>query len=73
MTTTDDVFLSLEEFKPSQESTSFVTYVRPVTLDDELKAYGVYSEDGVQLAVFDSEEAAYYAARLNHLEPVLIH
>lgn len=73
MTTTDDVFLSLEEFKPSQESTSFVTYVRPVTLDDDMIAYGVYSEEGIQLAVFDSEEAAYYAARLNHLEPVLIH
>lgn len=73
MTTTDDIFVSLEEFKVVGETTTFVTYVRPVFLEDAPKAYGVYSEEGIQLALFDTEEAAYYAARLNHLEPVLIH
>ncbi|MFO1242292.1 MAG: DUF1150 family protein [Rickettsiales bacterium] len=72
MTMTDDVFLNLEELKPSKDA-AFVTYVRPIVLEDDLTAYGVYSEDGVQLAVFETEEAAYYSARLNHLEPVLIH
>ena len=42
-------------------------------LDDDVVAYGVYSDDGIQLAVFSTEEAAYYSARLNHLEPMLVH
>ncbi len=52
---------------------AFMTYVRPVTLEDNTLAYAVCSEDGVQLALFASEEAAYFSARQNNLSPVRVH
>lgn len=47
-------------------------YVRPVQTDRGA-AYGVYAADGTQLALFNSQDAAFYAARQHDLEPVLIH
>lgn len=76
MSTMDDAALSLEtleKFLGAPGEASFSTYIRPVKLDDHVTAYGVYSEDGTQLAVFSSREAAYYSAHLNHLEPMLVH
>lgn len=76
MSNVDDFALTREFLRKHlgmQNETSFTTYVRPVTLEDNVVAYGVYSDDGVQLAVFSTEEAAYYSARINHLEPVLVH
>ena len=52
---------------------AFMTYVRPVTLEDNSTAYAVCSEEGVQLALFNSEEAAYFSARQNNLHPVRVH
>lgn len=52
---------------------TYVTYIRPVVLEDKTAAFGVYTEEGVQLAVFVSEEAAYYSARQNNLNPVRVH
>lgn len=51
----------------------YITYIRPVTLDDNTEAYGVYSEEGIQLAVFASEEAAYFSARQSNLNPLRVH
>lgn len=76
MSNVDDFALTrefLEKHLGTQDEASFSTYVRPVVLDDDVVAYGVYSDDGIQLAVFSTEEAAYYSARLNHLEPMLVH
>lgn len=52
---------------------AFMTYIRPVMLEDNTLAYAVCSEDGSQLALFASEEAAYFSARQNNLSPVHVH
>ena len=49
-----------------------LAYVRPVRTDKGL-VYGVFSADGMQLALFSSRDAAYYSAKQHDLEPVLIH
>jgi hypothetical protein len=53
--------------------TNFMTYIRPIHLDSCAVAYGVYSEDGAQLAIFGSYDAAFYSARQNNLTPVNVH
>ncbi len=53
--------------------TDFLTYIRPIEIDNCGIAYGVYSEDGAQLAIFGSFDAAYYSARQNNLTPVQVH
>ena len=49
-----------------------VAYVRPV-MTDKGKNYAVCTADGTQLAVFPTQDAAYFAAKQHDLEPVLIH
>ncbi|MDE3036894.1 MAG: DUF1150 family protein [Pseudomonadota bacterium] len=49
-----------------------VAYVRPV-VTDKGKSYAVCAADGTQLAMFATEDAAYFAAKQHDLEPVLIH
>ncbi len=49
-----------------------VAYVRPV-ITEQGKTYGVFSSDGQQLALFSTQEAAYFAAKQHDLDPVLIH
>ena len=49
-----------------------VAYVRPV-ITEQGKNYGVYTADGTQLALFSTQDAAYFAAEQHDLEPVLIH
>lgn len=49
-----------------------VAYVRPV-ITEKGKSYAVCAADGTQLALFDSEEAAFFSAKQHDLEPVLIH
>lgn len=49
-----------------------VAYVRPV-ITDKGKSYAVCAADGTQLALFDSEDAAFFSAKQHDLEPVLIH
>jgi hypothetical protein len=46
-----------------------MAYIKP-TLSDGMTVFAVYAADGTQLAVFDTEESAYYTARRNNLEPV---
>ena len=62
--------------KPISELYSFdvnpVAYVRPV-ITEQGKNYGVYTADGTQLAIFSTQDAAYFAAKQHDLEPVLIH
>jgi hypothetical protein len=60
-----DMFYTMLETSP-------VAYVRPI-MTDEGKNYGVYTSDGLQLAVFSTQDAAYFAAKQHDLEPVLIH
>jgi len=49
-----------------------IAYVRPVKTDKGLN-YAVCTSDGMQLALFATEEAAYFAAKQHDLEPVLLH
>ncbi|MGE0755196.1 MAG: DUF1150 family protein [Alphaproteobacteria bacterium] len=49
-----------------------LAYVRPVTTEDGV-SYAVCSADGTQLAVFASQEQAWFAAKQHDLEPVHIH
>lgn len=47
-------------------------YIRPVA-DDGKTAYAVCAADGTQLAVFESQEAAFFTAKQHDLEPVRLH
>lgn len=49
-----------------------VAYVRPV-VTDQGKNYAVCAADGTALALFSTEDAAYFAAKQHDLDPVLIH
>lgn len=49
-----------------------VAYVRPV-MTETGKSYAVCTADGTQLALFATQDAAYFAAKQHDLEPVLIH
>lgn len=49
-----------------------VAYVRPV-ITEKGKNYAVCTADGTQLALFATQDAAYFAAKQHDLEPVLIH
>ncbi|MBY0406579.1 MAG: DUF1150 domain-containing protein [Rickettsiales bacterium] len=49
-----------------------VAYVRPVITENG-RNYAVCTADGTQLALFATQDAAYFAAKQHDLEPVLIH
>lgn len=49
-----------------------VAYVRPVLTEKGMN-YAVCSADGTQLAVFSTQDGAFFAAKQHDLEPVLIH
>ena len=49
-----------------------VAYVRPVMTENG-KHFAVCTADGTQLALFATQDAAYFAAKQHDLEPVLIH
>jgi len=49
-----------------------VAYVRPV-ITEKGKTYAVCTADGTQLAIFATEDAAFFAAKQHDLEPMLLH
>jgi len=49
-----------------------VAYVRPV-ITEHGKHFAVCTADGTQLALFATQDAAYFAAKQHDLDPVLIH
>lgn len=61
-----------EDFYYQMIEVSPVAYVRPV-MTEQGKNYAVYTADGTQLAIFSTQDAAYFAAKQHDLEPVLIH
>lgn len=62
----------LEDTLFTMIDTSPIAYVRPV-ITEQGKNYAVYTSDGMQLAVFSTRDAAYFAAKQHDLDPVLIH
>ena len=53
-------------------NTAAAAYVRPVTTEKGIH-YAVCSADGIQLALFATQDAAFFAAKQHDLEPTLIH
>ena len=49
-----------------------LAYIKPVATDHG-KAYAVCDQHGTTLALFSSQDAAFYAAKQHDLEPALIH
>ena len=49
-----------------------VAYVRPI-ISGNATSYAVCTADGTQLAMFATQEAAFFAARQNDLEPTYTH
>lgn len=50
----------------------FLTYIRPVDMGESI-GYAVCTEDGAQLAIFASQEAAFFSARQHNLIPLQLH
>ena len=50
----------------------FLAYVKPVAVEDEIR-YALHSADGSQIAILESREVAFAAARQHDLEPVSVH
>ena len=49
-----------------------MAYIRQVSEGQE-KGFAVCAADGTQLAVFSTQEAAFFSARQHDLEPVQLH
>lgn len=62
----------LEDIMMAMVGLETMAYIKPV-IAGEHTCYAVFAADGTQLAVFDSEDKAYYTAVKHNLEPVSIH
>ena len=64
--------VTLEELMMAMVGVETMAYIKMVS-DGNQPGYAVFAADGTQLAIFPTEEGAYYTARQNNLEPVSIH
>ncbi|MFZ4125556.1 MAG: DUF1150 family protein [Rickettsiales bacterium] len=64
--------VTLEELMMSMVGVETMAYIKPVS-DGNEAGFAVFAADGTQLAIFPTEEGAYYTARQNNLDPVSIH
>jgi len=62
----------LEDVMMAMVGLETMAYIKPIA-DGILSGFGVFAADGSQLAVFESEEKAYYTAVRNNLAPVSVH
>ncbi|MES2984696.1 MAG: DUF1150 family protein [Pseudomonadota bacterium] len=62
----------LEELMMAMVGLETMAYIKPV-MEGALTNYAVFAADGTQLAIFESEEKAYYNAVKHNLAPVSIH
>lgn len=67
----DDKLIASDMFSIVLDA-SPIAYVRPVMTEKGVN-YAVCSADGTQLAVFTTQDAAFFSAKQHDLEPVLIH
>ena len=63
---------SVSDVAMSMIGISQLAYIKPVTQGVE-QGYAVCAADGTQLAVFSTQEAAYFTAKQHDLEPVQLH
>jgi hypothetical protein len=68
----DDNTVTSEDMLSIMLEASPVAYVRPV-LTEKGPGFAVCTTDGTQLAIFSTQDAAYFAAKQHDLEPVLLH
>lgn len=59
----------LEDIMMAMVGLETMAYIKPL-VD---KTFAVYAADGTQLAIFESEEKAFYTAVKHNLAPVSIH
>lgn len=64
--------LNIEDLFMAHVGIAQMAYIKPV-LQGRETCYAVCAADGTQLAVFPTQEAAYFTARQHDLEPVSIH
>lgn len=64
--------MDMEDVALAEAQGHFLTYIRPVEIGEH-KGYGIYTGDGIQLAVFSSHEAAFFSARQQNLTPLSVH
>jgi hypothetical protein len=62
----------LEDLMMAMVGLETMAYIKPVR-DGLALSYAVFAADGTQLALFDSEESAYYNAVKHNLLPASIH
>ncbi len=62
----------LEELMMAMVGLETMAYIKPL-IGEHLTQYAVFAADGTQLAVFESQETAYYNAVKHNLAPVSIH
>mgnify|MGYP000632654483 CR=1 FL=1 len=62
----------LEDIMMAMVGLETMAYIKPVR-DGLIISYAVFAADGTQLAMFDTEETAYYTAVKHNLEPVKLH
>jgi hypothetical protein len=62
----------LEELMMAMVGLETMAYIKPVAQGQHIQ-YAVFAADGTQLAVFESQESAYYNAVKHNLAPVSIH
>ena len=62
----------LEDIMMAMVGLETMAYIKPVR-DGLATSYGVFAADGTRLALFDTEENAYYTALKHNLEPVKLH
>ncbi len=63
---------TLEELMMAMVGVETMAYIKPVS-DGNDEGFAVFAADGTQLAVFATEESAYFTAKQNNLDPVSIH
>lgn len=62
----------LEDIMMAMVGLETMAYIKPIS-EGDLLSYAVYAADGTQLAIFDTEEKAFYTAVKHNLAPVSIH
>lgn len=62
----------LEDIMMAMVGLETMAYIKPMR-DGLAMGYAVFAADGTQLAIFDSQEKAFYTAVKHNLAPVSIH
>ena len=62
----------LEEIMMAMVGLETMAYIKPIG-EGNLMQYAVFAADGTRLAVFDTEEVAYFTAVKHNLAPVSVH